>query len=206
MAEQLRVLVVESTAHASDVAVAELVQAGHAVVRCSEPGEPSFPCAALVEGKQCPLRSQPPVDVVLDVRKHPRSQPAPGESGVSCAIQRHVPVVVAGSATLNPFEPWSTETLGRTYDVVDACVRAASQPLRQHSAVASSAVRDFLDRHDLRHLAARVAVVRRHAALEVQVHTTDVLPHDVKSMLSVRIIAALRALDPDAPGIDVTFV
>ena len=66
--------------------------------RCSDATtdqSPAFPCSALTDDG-CPLRRNI-VDVALTVRQRPRSQPAPQEDGVTCALRTHVPLVVAGA-------------------------------------------------------------------------------------------------------------
>ena len=51
--------------------------------------------------------------------------PTPFEDGVSCALRHHVPLVVAGTTALNPFDDWTTVTAGDD-DIVEACERAGS--------------------------------------------------------------------------------
>src|SRR5438552_4030387 len=132
MADMLNVLVVESERGAAEVAREKLVAAGHTVLRCHEPGAAAFPCNALVKDRQCPLDAAV-IDVALDVRSRPRSQPAPQEDGVVCALRHHIPVVVAGPEVLNPYDGYAV-VLGRTSDVVEACERAAHAPLHEHTA------------------------------------------------------------------------
>ena len=124
---KLNVLVLESERGAAAAAREELETAGHTVLRCHEPGAAAFPCNALVKGQHCPLDAAI-VDVALDVRSRPRSQPAPQEDGVVCALRQHIPVVIAASAVLNPYDGYAV-VLDRTFDVVDACERAADAPL-----------------------------------------------------------------------------
>ncbi len=203
MTDRLNVLVLESERGGADSARAELEQAGHTVLRCHEPGAPAFPCNALASGRRCPLESAI-VDVALDVRSRPRSQPAPQEDGVRCAIHARVPLVVAGSPVLNPFEGYATEILDRPYDVVDACERAARAPLAEHTDAAVRALRIVLDRRG-RTLAPIVAVRRRRGALIVEVIGAETLDPATKAMASVRMTAAVRAIDRAARGIDVVF-
>jgi hypothetical protein len=202
MSDRLRVLVLESERGAADAAIGELHDAGHEVLRCHDPGAPAFPCRALSHD-DCPVR-RAPVDVALTVRSRPRSQPAPLEDGVRCALERHIPLVVAGTAVLDPYRDFATEVLGRTTDVVDACRRAASAPLARHGAVARDAVVTVLARHGAT-LEPEVEVHRRVGGLHVTVHGVDGLDHAVTAMASVRAIGALRALDHDARAIDVSF-
>jgi hypothetical protein len=203
MTTKLNVLVLESERGAADVAISELTAAGHRVLRCHEPGAPAFPCNGLADEDACPLRTST-VDVALTVRSRPRSQPAPQEDGVACAIEHHVPLVVAGPVVLNPYDGFATEVLDRTFDVADACERAAVAPLRRHGERAATALAAVFETHDI-DAVTDVTVVRDHGRLTVHVTGAPDLDHAVKGVASVRIIGALRAYDRDAAGIDVQF-
>jgi hypothetical protein len=204
MSTKLRVLVLESERGAATTAIQQLSTAGHDVVRCHQANAPAFPCRAISGDEHCPLRDDV-VDVALTVRERPRSQPAPHEDGVSCAIERHVPLVVAGGTALNPFGPWAAEVLGRTDDIVAACERAAAAPIPRHCARAMSALAEVLQVHGLEHVVPSVIVRRVHGNLLVTVHNAEELDHAAKAMASVRMIGALRELDATAGGIDVVF-
>jgi hypothetical protein len=203
MHDTLRVLVVESERGAADDAEGQLAAAGHTVVRCRERGAPAFPCKGVAEGHHCPL-DEGVVDVALDIRPRPRSQPAPQEDGVACALRRHVPVVVAGSALLNPYDGYASEVVPTTANLVDVCEKTASAVLREHSRVAARALRICLERRGI-HAMPLVAVRRRHGALLVSVSGATHVDASTKSMASVRMSAALRELDRAARGIDVVF-
>jgi hypothetical protein len=200
----LNVLVLESEPGAAGSAQLELERAGHRVLFCHEPGYAAFPCNAIAEDRTCPLDAVP-VDVTLDVRPRPRSQPAPREDGVTCAIRRHVPLVVAGPAALNPFDDYATEVLDRSDDVVDACERAAAAPLPAHTAAATEALREVLVRRSIE-LEPEVLVRRRGGRLVVEVAGGDELPAKARSVGAVRMTGAVRVIDPDADGIDVVFL
>ncbi len=200
----LNVLVLESERGAADAAIADLGDAGHNVLRCHEPDAAAFPCNALASGRQCPMRDAV-VDVALTVRPRPRSQPAPQEDGVRCALQAHVPLVVAGPEVLDPYAAYAAEIVPADGDLVAACERAAVAPLPEHGAVARDAMRAVFDLHGAPMTGARVDVRRRHGSLHVEVHGAADVDHVVKSIASVRMIGALRALDRDAHGIDVVF-
>jgi hypothetical protein len=201
---KLRVLVTESEPCAADVAVDELLSAGHEVVRCSEPGTPSFPCAALRNDGGCPLRTSV-VDVALAVRRRAVARPARSEDGALCAVRHHVPLVVAGGSTLDPFEPWESAVLGRTYDVVETCERTASSPLRVHTERAARAARDTVVAHGRPDLSFLVAVRRIGGQLVAEVREPCSIGRALQDMIAVRIVAALREFDKDARGIDVRF-
>jgi hypothetical protein len=200
----LNVLVLESERGAADAAACELEAAGHKVLRCHEPGAPAFPCKALAEEPSCPLR-EGVVDVALTVRKRPRSQPAPQEDGVTCALESHVPLVVAGAIVMNPYMKYATELVEEPYNVVEACERAAEAPLGRHADRAAGALASVLDVHEVTGVHPTVEVFRREGRLHVDVHGANELDHTVKSIGSVRIIGALRQFDRDAGGIDVVF-
>ncbi|GIU85934.1 MAG: hypothetical protein KatS3mg009_0449 [Acidimicrobiia bacterium] len=204
MAGKLNVLVLETDRGAADAAVEELTAAGHQVLRCHDAGAPSFPCRGVDDTRQCPFDTTP-VDVALTVRSRPRSQPSPLEDGVSCALRRHVPLVVAGPAVMNPYEEYAAEVLDRTYDVTAAVERAAGAPLPTHGARAADALAGVLAVHGVEGCTPKVTVHRHAGRLSVSVEDADGLDHAVKSVASVRIIGALRELDRDAAGIDVVF-
>ena len=208
----LRVLLTDDEPHAGDDAERALRAAGHDVVRCFDPNGRAFPCAGLDGSAGCPLRAGI-VDVTLANRTALRALPARAEDGVLCSIRHHVPVVVSGDLLFDPFEPWEAVAVSPGGDVVDACERAARQPLRPHTEIAAAALHDTLQRWAERGApadrpqvkAAMVAVRRHEGRLDVEVRARDV-PVKSRDMLAVRIVAALRAFDRDARGIDVSFV
>lgn len=204
MAAKLNVLVLESERGAAEAAIDELTKAGHAVLRCHEPGAPAFPCHGLADDPSCPLRTTT-VDVALTVRSRPRSQPAPQEDGVSCALARHVPLVVAGPSVMNPFNGFAAEVLDRTDDVTAACERAAVAPLPRHGDRAAGALAAVLDVHEITGCTPAITVTRQGGRLVAVVTGAGDLDHTVKSIGSVRIVAALRQFDTDATGIDVVY-
>jgi hypothetical protein len=200
--QPLKVLVLESDRGAAADAIMKLEAAGHNVVRCHDDGAHTFPCNALREDANCPLRGQF-VDVVVTVRDRPLLQPAPTEDGVSCALQRHIPLVVAGDATMNPYEEYATATVSGD-DVVSAAEDAAAAPLPLHSQVATEAVAEVAGRRGMP-ASSPVTVYRRAGRLYAVVAADDI-DESARPMASVRITSALRTIDFDSTGIDVTFV
>jgi len=97
----------------------ELEAAGCTVLRCHEPGEPAFPCNALLQGRTCPLDVG--FDVVVTVRARPLGEPTQAELGVICALHAGVPLVVAGVVSERPFGPWTALAVEQGGDVVTAC-------------------------------------------------------------------------------------
>lgn len=120
-----RVLVVGTHDWAIEQAAASLEGAGCSVLRCHEPGQPSFPCNALIEGRTCPLDAG--FDVVVSVRARPLGSLAQSEFGVICGLHHGMRLVVAGVAPERPLGPWAAETVGQGDDLASACIRAARE-------------------------------------------------------------------------------
>jgi hypothetical protein len=197
----MKVLVVESEPQAAATAMVQLEALGHEIERCQDPDNdsPLSPCHALTSGR-CPLDAGD-VDVVLDVRGPTHPQRTPLEDGVSCGIRRHVPVVVAGRTTPNPFDRFQVHVAGR--DIVGACERAAAGRQIRHEAVADQALDTALSHRDLP-LESAYAVVRRHeGGLRVKLFVPAETPKVVRDMAVVRVVGALRGFDPAASRIDI---
>ena len=122
-----RVLLVGTHDWAIEQSATELEAAGCQVLRCHEPGEPTFPCNALIEGRTCPLDVG--FDVVATVRARAISALTQPEFGVVCALHVGAPLVVAGVASERPFGPWTAVTVEQNGDVVSACRTAAAEAL-----------------------------------------------------------------------------
>ena len=108
-------LVVGTDDWAIEQSATELEAGGCRVLRCHEPGEPAFPCNALVQGRVCPLDVG--FDVVVTVRARPLSEPCQAELGVICALHQGVPLVVAGVGSERPFGPWASLAVEQGGDV-----------------------------------------------------------------------------------------
>jgi hypothetical protein len=201
MRRALDVLVLESEPGAASVAIDDLVAAGHRVHRCHEEGESAFPCAALTDADACPLE-QATIDVAVTVRARPRANPAPLEDGVSCAIRRHIPVVVAGRTALNPFEPFAASLTDLDH-LVDAVEHVAAGHLPRHTAAVESSLAMVLAHHGLPADSGRASVVRHQGTLKVRLTLPAELSRSTADMAAVRAVAAIRALDRSAAGIDV---
>lgn len=197
----MRVLVVGTLPRGIRRAEDRLLEAGHDVVRCHEPGDTSFPCAGLVEGRACPLE-EGPVDVVVDARDRPWPRPSPFEDGAICALRRHVPLVVLGTA-LHPFEQWVTRGIDDIVDLAPACEEAAAAALPRHGEVATAAAREIVELAGIDPDGTAATVRHQRGALLVEL----VLPphaEGVQGNVVARLITALRGLDPHARGIDVS--
>lgn len=195
------VLVLESEPGAADAAISALEGTDHTVVRCHEPGARAFPCRGLVPGP-CPLECGS-VQVVLTVRGHTLPRPSPLEDGVTCALRRRLPVVMAGSTALNPFAGFRVVDAARG-DVVAACEGAATGAQVEHEAVANRALDETLRRAG--HEAAGQSSVRRtERGLDVLLTVPPGTDERTRGMAAVRVVGALRAFDPHAPRIDLGY-
>jgi hypothetical protein len=119
------VLVVGTDDWAIDQAAELLDDAGCPVLTCHEPGEPAFPCNALIEGRTCPLDAG--FDVVATVRARATASPVPREFGVVCGLRIGVPLVVAGVAPERPYGRWAAATVGQGEDLASACREVAAR-------------------------------------------------------------------------------
>jgi hypothetical protein len=139
------VLVVGTDDWAIEQATERLALAGIPTLRCHPPGEPSFPCNALVDGRTCPLDVG--FDVVVTVRAVPADPPAVGELGAICGLHAGAALVTAGIGRRNPFDPWASTTVSNGGDIVEA-VRLAAADRAQRAA--SIDLRDEVDSGSLR--------------------------------------------------------
>ena len=196
----MRILVVGTAPSAIEPAVAELTSAGHDVVRCHDSGAGPFPCLALSDDRACPLEAGP-VDVTVTVRDRAWPRPSPYEEGALCALRRHVPLVVAGTAVLQPFERWSSRTSENGKDLAAACEQAGAAPLPRHGEVSRDAARQFspLPAVSLtRTQACGGAAAGSGADITVPAGCADLSPR-----VAARVTGALRQFDRFATAIDV---
>jgi hypothetical protein len=117
------VLVVGTDDWAIEQSATELEAEGCEVLRCHEPGEPAFPCNALIEGRTCPLDAG--FDVVVTVRARPLTEPSKAEMGVVCALHAGKPLVVAGVGAERPFGHWASLAVEQGGDIATACEKVA---------------------------------------------------------------------------------
>jgi len=197
----MRVLVMESDRHVADSAIWSLRRAGHEIVRCHEEDLGAFPCNALCDGGSCPVEDDRGVDVALTVRGHAYGRPTAYEDGVSCALRRGVPLVVAGVTAMNPFDKWTTVDASDA-GVVEACEEASTRPIERLAQPARTEIR--------RRLSARSAPadgadvdVRRHGRRLAATITLAADAPEIDGELAVSVAGVLRAKEPSASYIDV---
>jgi hypothetical protein len=196
----MRVLIVGTLPRSIDNAEQRLRDAGHDVVRCTESGQPAFPCAALTEEHGCPLEVAP-VDVVFDARELTEAPHSPFEAGASCALKRRVPLVTSGAA--HPFARWAVTALEPDEDIVAGCEAAATSPSSSHSTVATEAACAALEKAGVAAVGTQATVRRRNGGLHVMLELHDSDPA-LDDMIAVRVVSAVRAFDSHATGVDVS--
>jgi hypothetical protein len=144
------------------------------------------------------------VDVVVTARDRPWPRPSPYEDGAVCALRRHVPLVVLGTA-LHPFEHWVSSGVDDVNHLVDACESAAVAPLVHHGEIASGAATAVLEMAGVDPAGTTASVHHQRGRLRVELALPP-HPEGVESNVVASVLTALRELDPHAPGIDVSLV
>src|SRR5688572_21635329 len=134
----MRTLLIESLPGCGRAVEDRLRDAGHDVLRCHAPDEPTFPCSVLTTG--CPLEEPTGVDAVVAVRTPTEPDQTISEMGITCALRRNVPVIVVGESHLDPFgdrvqrgeeeEEEEEEVLDRCARAIDDAREEAVAPLR----------------------------------------------------------------------------
>jgi hypothetical protein len=200
----MRILCVETDPRAADLAADQLRAAGHEVASCrTAPGSPAFPCAGLTRRGACPVEDARGVDVVLDVRRRPMPRPTPDEAGVTCALRRGVPLVVAGNVGLNPFEPWTTAVAPGASNVVAACEDAYDRALAALAGTVTATIAEVLAEHGHADPGVRTEARRVGRDLAVVVHRGDAAG-DLDGVLAVRAHRALRDAGVATPSISIS--
>jgi hypothetical protein len=202
-AQPLQILVVESSPGAADDACGELTAAGHTVRRCRARDAEPFPCNGIAEGQKCPF-DDGGVDVAIGVRQFPHAQTSSMEDGLRCAIRKRVPLVLAGANALSPYAGYATETIAGTRGVVATCERVAGAPLPAHTAAATRVAVDAT--RDAGLATVPQAVVRQRGnALVVEIFGAGGLSPAAKTVVSARVLVAVRELDDYHRVIDTVF-
>jgi hypothetical protein len=174
---------------------------GHEVVHCRDEHAGTFPCTALTDRGSCPLEAAS-VDVVVTARDRAWPRPSPLEDGAICGIHRFVPLVVHGTTALDPFERWAVAETTTDEELLGAVERAADAPLPEHGATATTTMRDLLAGQGVVDDASAVEVRRARGRLVVTLALTP-QAEPFAGAMTVKILTALRTLDPYCDGIDV---
>ncbi|MFM8304744.1 MAG: hypothetical protein ACKOA9_10680 [Actinomycetota bacterium] len=197
----MRVMLVGTLPGAIDRTEEILQSGGHEVLHCRDERAGTFPCTALTERGSCPFETAP-VDVVVTTRDRAWPRPTPTEDGALCAIRRLVPLVVHGVTALDPFAPWAAAETSTDAALLDAVGRVATGPLPEHGGVATATVQDLLAGQGITGDPSAAEVRRSGGRLVVTLRLTAAAEPYANAM-TVKILTALRGLDPYADGIDV---
>jgi len=112
---------------------------------------------------------------------------------VSCSLRHHVPLVVAGTSALNPFDKWTTAIAGDD-DIVEACERAATLPVERLAGLARVEVRRWLRNQPPVAEQSDVTVYRSHGQLDATIYLPTEAD-EIDGALAVAVAAVLRAHD-----------
>lgn len=207
----MRVLVVEQlvsgpaaeteSSGSNSGAIEDLMEGGHEVVRCRTAGDDGFLCDGMPGRPGCPLETDE-VDVAVSVRHSP-GPAGPGEDGVRCALRRHVPLVLAGEASGAPWAGMVAVEAGEGQSLSAAVRRAGEKPLLRHSALARAALSETLDRAGLPTSGASATAHRSGSRVRVELRADVALDSRLVQAAAVRAVAAIRAVDSTATGVDV---
>lgn len=196
----MRVLLIESSPGVGEEAAAALSHAGHEVLGCYESGS-AFPCKG-VDAAGCPL-DEGVVDAALLVRNTAGSAPTPHESGVRCALRRTVPLALAGDGDLGLYQEHSTVSTPGLSEVVSSVQLAVRLGLMPIADAARGALIRVLASHGLETDQADATVKRCDSTLTITLQPGVPLDTHLAETASVRALAAVRGLDPQATIIDV---
>jgi hypothetical protein len=198
----MRVLIVEEESGAGAVAERRLIAAGHTTVSCSDPGM-ALPCRGLDAHESCPL-DEGSVDIAVLALESDDGDRPHVPPGYVCASRRSIPLVVLGSAERPEYGSGAAGLAHHADDIVAAVEHTVTLPLPAHSEAARLAVRDTLDRHDLRDVDASALVERQSGRLHIRVVTSEAIPPAVGQTVAVRALSAVRTVDPTATAVGIT--
>lgn len=193
MTRTLDVLVIESQRRAADVAVDDLLAAGHRVHRCYPEHSSGFPCRAVTDPNDCPLDKA--ADVALLARRQPTPRPTPLEQPVTCALRAGVPVVETGPRrTFDPYADWLTEWTEDPGGTVSAVERAADEALASLQRTVLSTIAPLLRDEGIAPADTTVDIVRQAKAMHVRVQLPVEADESLRQAVSVRALAALHGV------------
>jgi hypothetical protein len=202
MTSPLDILVIESHPGAAAQAARDLEAAGHHVCRCHDLDSRGFPCRGVVDPEECPLTGVP--DVALVVRSRVEPRPTPLEHGVSCAIRAGVPLVEAGPATLDPYEPWLATRVDRAADVVATCEAVAAAAGRGLRTDVLRRIETIVEGIGARPDAVECRLEHRGGGLRVHLDLPVDVGTGVEQAIAVRVLDAIRAGDRTVGAVDVS--
>ena len=195
----MRVLMLASDPGLTDQAAAELMRAGHTIVRCDTTDRRAA-CRGLEAGGECPLDDHVDVAVFVPVRDTDRV-----EHGAVCAARSRVPVVEVDSPAA---APRTSTTLWRSVsvsDLLDECEVAAHDGRLHTQAVGDRLVAlGLIAPGDLEgpHRTVTIAVDREVNRLQLTFEFVDMRRDREREVIRAG-TQALREFDRGAAVIDV---
>ena len=179
----------------------ELSAAGYEVRHCYRARDTGIACAA-ERGRPCPIEEGHVDLVVVPQADGSRSQGM--SDGARCALRRKIPVLMPA---LGPgtYRRWGAAA-GSELPVTAAVEKALGEPLLEHSHTATTVVYGLLPRHGLSPAGVTAKVWRRDGRLVVRVASDAALPMEIRRVISIRLPAELRKIDPWAAGMDVSIL
>jgi hypothetical protein len=206
----MRVLVIESQDRDAETAVEALVDAGHHVSFCHEPGAGALDCNGMPGRAGCPL-DHGAVDVAVLGRSGPvgsgwgpSAEPTAREAGVGCARRHRVPVVITSTVASHTPPSWAADVVDPADpDLVSRVATAAEQGRVPLVEATEAATRAVLDGAGLASAPAVARVEREERRLRIEVDVAAELDHRLREAIGVRVVGAIRTLDWATPSIDV---
>jgi len=197
----LKVLLLESHPGAGDTTADQLVQDGHQVHRCHEPGDTGFACVGLGPDRHCPIDHH--IDAAVLVRAGDEEVPTPHEDGVRCAIRAGIPLVEVNDDGPDPFAEW-VALRADTGSVSEAChtaVELAAQPLL---AAVLTKVTPLLNDAGFDPDAVDCSLRGEFPDLDLDLRVPGTVDRALEQALGVRAYDALRPLTQDYKTVNVT--
>lgn len=206
----MRVLIIEGHDRDAEVAVEALLEAGHDVTFCHEPGAAALDCNGMPGRAGCPL-DHGGIDVAVLGRTAPLtrglatgSDPGVREAGAGCAHRHRIPVVIAGPPGAATRPSWASDMVSAADPDLVARIDAAAVrgriPLVD---AAEGAARAVLDSVGLSQAPVVGRVVREDRRMRVTIDVAAELDDRLRESIGVRVVGAVRALETTSPSIDV---
>jgi len=195
----VRVLMLASNPGVTDHATAELMRAGHTIVRC-DTTDGRAPCRGLEAGGECPLDEHVDVAVLVSERGTDRV-----EHGAVCAARGRVPVVEVDSPDAVPRTSTTLWRSASVSDLLDECEVAAHDGRLHAQAVGDRLVAlGLIAPEDLEgpHRTVAITVHREANRLQLTFELADTMRDREREVIRAG-TQALREFDRRAAVIDV---
>ena len=112
---------------------------------------------------------------------------------MSCSLRHHIPLIVAGTSALNPYDKWTTAIAGDD-DIVEACELAVALPVERLAEPTRAEVRRRLSLQPALAEQSDVVVHRSNRQLDATIYLPGEA-EDTDGALAVTVATVLRAHD-----------